>query len=503
MKKSAWSLCGRRLAILLILFFLNGSAEARKPALTYAFRAGTYQSKPSLDITATFTGDKSGKTVLWFQNNSWGEKDLFRCIAQYQISGKKASISAFPDSSYFIALHAPGAKISITYTVVQDFEREITSFYRPLVQKAWLHAFSQAILMVPDHIFPTTAAKPTISLDWSAMPADWAIHNSYGSGQRKQTIALAQEALLNGVFTAGDFRVYPFAIQGYPVYFATRGQWLNFDDETLVRCLENALGELRAFWSDYDYPYFTVTFLPTEMAGADSELSYALNGLALHQSFAASATNNRALQFEMIQYLFHHELMHTWIGRRIRNTHEELQYWFSEGFTEYYTYKNMLREGILTPEQWALNFNNSVLKPHYTSALKSEPNSKIKDYFWTDFEYSKLPYRRGAIFAFWLDNQIKLKTDNEKSLDELMHTLLKRCVSESKTLTDELFLECAQSILGEDISDFFQKHILTGEPIDLENTLLINAYTLKKSETGVPIIQLNYQSSGYEKWMKR
>ncbi len=119
--------------------------------------------------------------------------------------------------------------------------------------------------------------------------------------------------------------------------------------------------------------------------------------------------------------------MHEWIGNAIQNKHEELNYWFSEGFTDYYTYKNRLRIKDISMDEWKKLFNAEVIKSHWKNPERNIPNYRIKDDFWKSRNVEKVPYRRGAIFAFWLDNQIMLKTQYKRSLDDLMREVLKTC----------------------------------------------------------------------------
>jgi hypothetical protein len=60
-----------------------------------------------------------------------------------------------------------------------------------------------------------------------------------------------------------------------------------------------------------------------------------------------------------------------------------------------------------------------------------------------------------------------------------MKELLGICVRENKRFTDELFLELAQKYLREDISYFFQKHMINGVAIDLRAFDLIPGFSFE------------------------
>ena len=167
------------------------------------------------------------------------------------------------------------------------------------------------------------------------------------------------------------------------------------------------------------------------------------------------------------------------ILNKIQNKNEELNYWFSEGFTDYYTYKNRLRIKDISIDEWLVLFNTEAIQSHWKNPQRNIPNYKIKDDFWKSRDVEIVPYRRGAIFAFWLDNQILMKTHYKKSLDVLMRELLKVCTEKKLRFTDELFLNTVLQYLNEDITYFFQKHIISGEDIDLTKEKWIDGFNFK------------------------
>ena len=210
-------------------------------------------------------------------------------------------------------------------------------------------------------------------------------------------------------------------------------------------------------------------------------------GTAVTNAFFIQATNNPYNDLETFQYVLHHELMHYWIGGKIVNRHEELNYWFSEGFTDYYTYKNRLRIKDLSLEEWLKKFNADVIRAHWINPKRNIPNFQIKDDFWNSRDIEKVPYRRGAIFAFWLDNQILIKSNYTRSLDHLMKDLLGECAKENKLFDDELFLRFTHKYLDEDISYFFQKHIIAGKDIDLPNGKWVEGFSFALQDS-IPIL---------------
>ncbi|WP_230453755.1 M61 family metallopeptidase [Rickettsia rickettsii] len=107
----------------------------------------------------------------------------------------------------------------------------------------------------------------------------------------------------------------------------------------------------------------------------------------------------------------------------MRNNLERLNYWWSEGFTDYYSRVLALRSSvIITLEEFVEEFNK-FFENYYLSPVINEPNNVIATDYWQDYAV-RLPYYSGFVLALYLDNFIK-ENNKSKSLDNVMLDLFK------------------------------------------------------------------------------
>jgi len=201
------------------------------------------------------------------------------------------------------------------------------------------------------------------------------------------------------------------------------------------------------------------------------EKGSSFQGSGLTNSFALNASNNQDLEFEGLVYLFNHELQHNWIGSLIKNAEEEKQYWFSEGFTDYYTIKNIAKDNINNlNEDYFFKELNGFIRLLLSSSVKEMPNSDMTyENFWSgNQDIQKLPYRRGALLAFYLDNKIKQDTNGDKSLDNVLLDFKNDALNNEQKITHTYFIKTVNNYLKEDFEPFFDKHIEEGKLYKLE-----------------------------------
>ncbi|WP_410956073.1 hypothetical protein [Rickettsia koreansis] len=98
--------------------------------------------------------------------------------------------------------------------------------------------------------------------------------------------------------------------------------------------------------------------------------------------------------------------MNIYIIGKIRNNLERLNYWWSEGFTDYYSRVLALRSSVITLEEFVEEFNK-FFENYYLSPVINEPNNLIETDYWQDYAVQRLPYYHGFVLALYLDNFIK------------------------------------------------------------------------------------------------
>lgn len=451
-------------AICIVLFT---TACTKEKIVHYKVTPTLLDSLPALRVSMQFDVEKSGETVLLFQDHAWGEKDLHNVLKNFKSLDKDVEIIKNKDSGQVILKHPKNLEtIRFEYTVVQDTELPLTTqkAFRPVIQNNYFHAFSHNLFALPRSYTSQPDAKFTVHIHWNEFDPSYNLINSFGTNDRHQVIKdMDREHFHSAVFTGGDYRAHKIDIKGNEAVLGIRGDWEVFNDSTIVNVLESTLKAQRNFWQDHSQNYFAVTMTPTYL-----ERGSGFHGTGLTNSFATTITNNQYLNVESLIYLFNHELQHNWTGHVITNENEEEQYWFSEGFTEYYTFKNIARNNIGNlDEDYFIKEFNRLVKNLYTSPVKTAPNSEINyNNFWTSRDYEKLPYRRGAIFAFYLDNLIRKSSRGTKSLDDLMLAIKEDAINGQK-LNHAYFLSKANEYLDQDLTPFFTKHIINGELFDL------------------------------------
>src|SRR5206468_3351167 len=115
-------------------------------------------------------------------------------------------------------------------------------------------------------------------------------------------------------------------------------------------------------------------------------------------------------------HIIAHEHFHLLGRHRGAEQPEELVYWFSEGFTEFYTMRLLFRSGLCTLDDYLRELNES-LEHLWLNPGRNRTNEEIRPVTWKDHELADVPRLRGIVLAFVLDHELRARSGGRRSLD--------------------------------------------------------------------------------------
>jgi predicted metalloprotease with PDZ domain len=120
-------------------------------------------------------------------------------------------------------------------------------------------------------------------------------------------------------------------------------------------------------------------------------------------------------------------MLHHWIGQGLVRPAAVStdNFWFTEGFTEYFAAKLMLRAGLLDRAGLADNLAEQ-LRAYDKNAYRARPVAAAARKHWDDRDARMIPYQRGALIAAVLDHRIRRRSDGARSLDDLLAAVRER-----------------------------------------------------------------------------
>jgi predicted metalloprotease with PDZ domain len=438
-------------------------------------------------------------TILFYDNELWGVDSLFNNLIVSELENPDLRFKLKPQSEQIIIYHKANEKIRFAYRIKQSFKEPLYDvFIRPVVNNDYFHIISSLLFIIPESYLEFDNPEINVSIHWVNFPDDYVIQTNLGPFTKEMSYSFTLwDKFFDAVFVGGDYRTHKVDVHGKPVFITVRGDWYaGFSDGFFIEKVRNAVSSQREYWNDHEQDYFNVIITPT-VSQSDSSYKRTNNvGTALYNGFMIQKTNNPFNNPDNFSYLLHHEMMHHWVGSKIQVRHNQLNKWFKEGFTHYLAFKNRLHTGEISSEEWTKLINKDVLSFHWNNPKRNIPNYVIETDFWKDYNVEKVPYNRGAIFAFWLDNQIILKSDGEKSLDDLMRDLLALSLTEQRKIGDDDILDLAKKYLNTDIDGFFQKHVIVGEDFDLMKEKWIKGISFIE-EDGIPVLLTNEDFEGF------
>lgn len=418
-------------------------------------------------VDISFRGDADGETQIDLPNEWASESELWRGVADLRATG--AQILETDEPSERILRHRPNARVHVTYRIIQDWEGEPTGNggnpYRPIIRPGYFHIIGETAFVIPD----LDGATPT-RVRVRDLPRGW----TYASDLEHRGLTL--QAIGQSVSVGGDYRL----IERGRTSIAMRGEW-TFTDEGFADQIAAIIAAQRAFWGDGEEPFLiTVTQLTPANANARS-----VGGTGLSDAFAFFATPN-AEEAALTRTLAH-EGQHTWVPDRIGGISEEnepTQYWLSEGFTDFYTGRVMVRGDLWTPAEFAADLNR-MLRLYAISSARTAPNARINTDFWSNPEVRSLPYQRGRLLATIWDARMRASGAGH-DLDDIVLEMKRRsraaaAAGSEQVYAPELFLAVAPAFglaLGGDI----QRYVENGEAVLLPEDVFAPCGVVRTTE---------------------
>ena len=427
--------------------------------------------EPRIEVTLAFRGDPSGRTNLRLPTTWAGHDELWRGLENIRVD-PPARDQPQEDPSMRTFLHEPDALLRVRYEVrsaTLDAEEQRQP-YRPIVTAGHVHLIGETFLATPDW---DDDLSVHVRLSWD-LPSSWNVAHSFGVGTGPALFRAQLGQVTHAIYVAGDFRVLRTDVRERPVYVALRGAWAFTDDE-LLSLVGRVVDAERSFFGDDDFQHFLVTMIPTGSGGCCS-----YGGTGLTNAFATFIETDRGID-ERMKHLLAHELFHTWNGRRIgRMMPEQLVYWFSEGFTEYYTRLLQLRASLIDLPEYVRSYNQT-LRQYALSPVRDEPNRAILERFWKDPAVERLPYQRGDVLAHRWNERLRAVGH---SLDDVMLDLFHEARDSGTVVApeviDRLYARYDSSGIAQDI----EQHVERGEWIEPSPGALGPCVSLERVKMG-------------------
>jgi len=360
------------------------------------------------------------------------------------------------------------------------------------------HAFwnNAALLMYPDGFInapSTLVVKPTIG---------WKVATGLPPVSGRQNTFRAEnfDILYDSPVEVSNFKEIDFQVRGVPHRIVIDGEG-NYDPERLRRVVQKIVETEVALFDDI--PYHDYTFILHLRSNTSGGLEH-LNSTALGFRRDRFATEEGWRSFYS---LVAHEFFHLWNVKRIRPdalgpfdyTKENYtrSLWIAEGITEYYGQLMPRRAGLISDTTYLDHLAKQIEAFQKTpgrlemSAEEASFDAWIKLYRPDEnsVNSSISYYDKGELLGLLLDLEIRRRTHNAKSLDDVMRYLYTEFFKHGRNYTPADFQKACELTAGASLEQFFSRYVRGREELDYNGALDAAGLELNTSGSGEMMVQ--------------
>lgn len=203
---------------------------------------------------------------------------------------------------------------------------------------------------------------------------------------------------------------------------------------------------------------------------------------------------------EYLPSLAAHEFFHLWNVKRIIPAtlypvdYAKEQYtralWFAEGITNTYASYTLERTGLWTKQQLYHDLGAQITELEsrpanlWQSAEQSSLDAWLEKYpMYNRPEFSISYYTKGQVLGELLDILVRDRTDNEKSLDDVLRAMNAEFAQAGKNYRDSVDVQATvEKIAGASFADFFKRYVAGADALPYQSTLKLAGLELRETQ---------------------
>ena len=201
-----------------------------------------------------------------------------------------------------------------------------------------------------------------------------------------------------------------------------------------------------------------------------------------------------------------HEFFHLWNVKRIRPAtldpvdYTKEQYtralWFAEGVTSTYAAYTVVRSQLWGKDQFYFDLSQQISgiegRPanRWQSAEESSLDAWLEKYpLYNRPEESVSYYAKGQVLGVLLDILIRDRTDNQRSLDDVLRAMNNEFAKQNKPYRGTLDIRLtAEQVAGGSFEEFFRKYVSHADPLPYSQILSLAGLDLRTAQRKRPVL---------------
>lgn len=331
-------------------------------------------------------------------------------------------------------------------------------------------------------------------------PSGWKIATGLPAvnGQPNTFRAEDFDVLYDSPVEVSNFKQIDFVVRGVPHRIVIDGEG-NYDPERLRTSVQKIVEAETAMFGGI--PYHDYTFILHLRSNTGGGLEH-LNSTALgFRRFGFSDEKG----YQSFNSLVAHEFFHLWNVKRIRPdalgpfdyTKENYTrlLWVAEGITEYYGNLMLSRAGLISNQAYLDHLAQQIQDfeelpgRKVMSAEESSFDTWIKFYRPDENSVNSQIsyYDKGELLGLLLDLDIRRRTNNAKSLDDVMRYLYTEFFVKGRNYTPADFQKACELAGGASLDDFFSRYVRGKEDLEAVYNRMLAGAGLRLEQAGIGI----------------
>ncbi len=331
-------------------------------------------------------------------------------------------------------------------------------------------------------------------------PSGWKIATGLPAAPDQQNTFRAEnfDVLYDCPFEVSNFNELDFQVRGVPHRIIIDGEG-NYDPERLRTDVQKIVVAETVMFGGI--PYHDYTFILHLRSNTGGGLEH-LNSTALGFKRFGFATEDGYRKF---QALVAHEFFHLWNVKRIRPdalgpfdyTKENYTrlLWVAEGITEYYGQLMVRRAGLISDQVYLDHLAKQIQDFQETpgrqvmSAEEASFDAWIKFYRPDENSVNSQIsyYDKGELLGLLLDLDLRRRTDNTKSLDDVMRYLYTEFFLKGRNYSPADFQKACELMAGASLEDFFARYVRGRDDLGAVYNRTLAGAGLQVEQAGVAI----------------